>query len=324
MGVRFIGRYRPQGRLKITRSAVAPIFTSLPSITYSTLYVGDTYTAVDGGVLPLNAIVTRRWLLDGVQIGTGSTIVPVASGSLVLEVTASNSVGSVVETTSPLTITYRAPSFSVLPSISPNGGPMGTTFTGNDGSFANGSVSARAWLFNGTSVNGATTASYTSDGIGSLVYRVTLSGPGGSLVRDSTAITVTSVPAKLNPPSWAIATGNLGTFAEGTSVSIPLLVTDPENNVATYEVIGGTLPDGTSLNMFSGVISGTLAEVVQDTVYTFSIKVTDRTNLTLTGTFSINVANVKTTVTWETDNSQPLADIAPGVPVNVSLGASSN
>jgi hypothetical protein len=408
MGIRIKGQYKPVGMIKFRRSLIAPVFAVLPSITYNTLLVGDTFTANDGTASPANAVVSRRWLLDGEQIGTGSFVVVEVPGSLVLEVTYTNGAGSVTETTSAIDIDYaelvfstlpsisypdlfvgstftavdgewtplnadmerrwllggveigtdetvtpeaggiltlevtisnpggsltktasitiaaHQPAFTVDPSISPNGGPMGTTFTGNDGTYQYGTVTSRSWLFDGQVINGATTDTYISDGIGQVSYRVTITGAGGTLTKTSTAVSSTSVPEKLNPPVWATQTGNLGTYAEGTAISIPLLVTDPENNVQKYEITSGALPNGTTINLTTGLISGTLAEVVTDTVYTFTVKVTDRTNLTLTGTFSINVANVKTTVVWETDNSSDLAQPAPGETITVALGATSS
>lgn len=408
MSIKFTGRYIPTGKIRMRRNAVAPIFTALPSISFNNLYASSTFTAVDGTFVPNNAVVSRRWLLNGVEIGTGSTIIPNAIGNLSLEVTISTSGGFVTETTdsiaivfeplvfttlpsitypnllvgstftavdgvwtpanatmvrnwyldnvlighdatvtpegagvlrldivisngggsltrsSNISINYQAPVFNTNPSISPNGGPMDALFTGSDGEYQYGTVSSRMWLLNNEVIPGATTSTYTPDGMGPLVYRVTVTGPGGSVTRSSSPVTITAIPEKLNPPTWNMQTGNLGTFAEGTSISIPLLASDPENNIQKYEVISGALPNGTSLNLITGMISGELAEVVADTVYTFTIKVTDRTNLTLTGTFTINVANVKTTVLWGTDNTESLAEPAPGEPVSVTLEASSS
>jgi hypothetical protein len=408
VGIRISGRYIPSGKIKFSRSAIPPTFATLPNVSYDNLFVGSTFTATDGTWLPANAIATRRWLLDGVSVGTGTSVIINAPGSLVLEVTVTNAAGFIVESTSAIDVDYEPvafttlpsisypdlyvgstftavdgewtpadadmerrwlldgveigtdetvtpesggiltlevtisnpggsltrtasitiaahqPAFTVDPSISPNGGPMGTTFTGNDGTYQYGTVASRMWLLDGNTINGATSNTYVSDGIGSLTYRVTVTGDGGSLTKTSSAVSSTSVPEKLNPPTWNTQTGVLGTFAEGTAINIPLLVSDPENNVQKYEIISGALPDGTNLNLTTGVISGTLAEVITDTVFTFTVRVTDRTNLTLTGTFSINVANVKTTVTWTTDNSSDLAQPAPGEFVNITLGATSS
>jgi len=199
---------------------------------------------------------------------------------------------------------------------------MGTTFTGDDGTVHPGSVIKREWVLNGVLINGQTTNTYVGDGTGDLVYRVTASSFGGDTVGESPPVTVTSIPSKLNPPEWQTLPGLLGTFAEDTSVSIPVQATDDDNNISIYEITDGELPPGLSINMFSGVISGHIAEVTEDTTFTFTVKVTDRTDLTLTGEFSINVVNVKTTVTWNTE-SGTVSDIAPGVPINVSLGAQS-
>lgn len=216
------------------------------------------------------------------------------------------------------------PAFTVQPAIAPNGGAMGATFTGDDGKVRGATVTKREWLFNGVPIQGQTTNSYVSDGSGVLTYRVTATGRGGTVVATSAPVTVTVNPAKLNAPTWRYAPGLLGTFAEGSSVNIPILADDKDNNIATYGISSGQLPNGLSIDMFSGVISGTLGEVSADTSYTFEVMVTDRTNLSVKGKFTINVSNVKSTVTWQTSNAQPVAETSPGQPVNINLGASSN
>lgn len=323
MSIRFTGRYVPGGLLKMKRGLLAPIFSVLPSITYTKLETGSTFTANAGSFTPGNADVTYSWKINGTEVGIGSTFIPVTSGSLTLTVKVTNGAGSTSHTTPALTIIFPAPTFTTNPSIAPNGAPMGTLMTGNDGVFTDGIVTARVWLLNNVPLTGATQATYIPDGIGNLTYRVTVTGNGGTITRTSTPVVITSVPEKLNAPTWNMATGNLGTFAEGSSISIPLLTSDPENNVQSYEVVNGSLPNGVTLGLMTGVISGSLAEVTEDTVYVFTIRVTDRTNLTLIGNFSISVANVKTTVTWQTSNSADLANPAPGQPVTVKLEATS-
>jgi len=199
---------------------------------------------------------------------------------------------------------------------------MGTTFTGDDGAVHAASITTREWVLNGVVIDGQNTNTYVGDGTGDLVYRVTAVGRGGTVVGESSPVTITSIPTKLNPPEWQTLPGLLGTFAEDSSVSIPVQATDEDNNISTYEITGGELPPGLSINMFTGLISGHIAEVTQDTTFTFTVKVTDRTDLSITGEFSINVANVKTTVTWDTE-SGTVSDTAPGVPINIKLGAQS-
>ena len=47
-------------------------------------------------------------------------------------------------------------------------------------------------------------------------------------------------------PIWTTAAGLLGTFNEGSSVSISVSATDEENNSLTYSVTSGSLPGGLS------------------------------------------------------------------------------
>jgi hypothetical protein len=157
---------------------------------------------------------------------------------------------------------------------------------------------------------------------------VNSSSPAGSLARRFVGrlrnISLTAITNEaFNAPTWAMQTGNIGTYIENSTISLPLQVFDSENNVQKYEITSGALPGGLSLNKSTGVISGTISPVTQDTVYTFTVKVTDRTKLTLFGTFTINVVNSSTTVNWYTSNSSDLAMPAPGEPVNIQLDAKS-
>lgn len=325
MSIRITGRYIPVGKIRMRKAIVAaPEFLTQPSIQHADNYVGTVFTAVPGTFTPPNATVSYRWLLGGVQVSTATTYTPVAAGSLVLEVTLTTSGGTVKVTTAALVIIFRPPVFTVQPSISPNGGTMGTTFIGQDGTYSNATTVVRQWLLNGQPINNQTTNNYVSDGTGSLTYRITLTGQGGTVSATSPAVTVTASVTPQHAPRFTVAPGLLGTFAEGSSVSIPIPAADDENNIQTFAITSGQLPGGLVIDMFSGVISGTLAEVTQDMSYDFEVTVTDRTNLSVKGTFTIKVANVKTTVTWQTDNSQSLAMPAPGQPVNVSMGATSS
>lgn len=410
MSIKIKGRYRPKGRIVFTRPlASIPVFLTQPTIESADLYSDSTFSANVGTFTPPSAVPTYRWLLNGVSISTNPTVVPNVAGSLALEVRLATTLGFVIATTDPVTVTvfpapqaitqpsispqtadfeqtftasdgtysngtvisrqwfnngepifaaqgtslvpmvpgnltYQVtvsgrggtqtytsntavstiplPAFTSQPSISPNGGLMGTTFTGNDGTITGATSVTRQWRLNGINIQGQTGPTYVSDGTGSLTLRVTATGPGGTVTATSPSVTIQPTPVVQNAPEFVTLPGLLGTFAEGASISIPILVEDVENNVSTWTVVGGELPGGVNLDMFSGVISGQLAEVITDTVFSFRIRVTDRTGLTTEGQFSINVSNVKTTVTWETEEGS-LGDPAPGKPVNIVLGATS-
>lgn len=324
MSVRIIGPYKPMGRLRFRIATTLPVFTVDPTITNADLYSDSVFTANKGVYSPANIAPTYSWKLNGVEVGTGPTIKPGKVGSLTLTVTLTNSRGSVSKTTSPLTIVARPPAFTTQPSISPAGGPMGTVFTGNPGVATNATTITTAWYLNNILINGVTGNTYTGDGIGTLTFKATATNASASVSAVSPGVSVTEAQIPKTAPKFVTAPGLLGTFAEATAVNIPIMATDAENNISTYAITSGAIPGGLTIDPFTGIISGTIAEVIQDTVFTFEVTVTDRTNLSVKGTFTINVANVKTTVTWNTDNSSDLVAPAPGQTVNTSVNATSN
>lgn len=118
-----------------------PVFSILPTVSPKVAVVGATFTASDGTATDTTNY-TRRWLLSGAAIGTASTIVPVTTGNLVLEVTATGSGGSTVATSvastvaAKLTITGTPPravrdaTFSFVPTVSGGAGTKVFSLTG--------------------------------------------------------------------------------------------------------------------------------------------------------------------------------------------------
>jgi len=93
-------------------------------------------------------------------------------------------------------------------------------------------------------------------------------------------------------PTWTTASGSIGTFAEGDSVSVTVVAADEENNSVTYSLANGSsLPTGLSLNSSTGVISGTLPAISSTTTYTFTINASDGSNSVTPRTFSITSNN---------------------------------
>jgi hypothetical protein len=77
--------FSPRGNVVTIVSAAVPTFTSNPSISPQGGNVGGTFSGIDGAMSNGGSILSRRWLLNGTSIGSGTTIVPAAAGSLVLE-----------------------------------------------------------------------------------------------------------------------------------------------------------------------------------------------------------------------------------------------
>jgi hypothetical protein len=169
----------------------APVFTSQPSISPAGGPVGTTFTA-DNGAANNATSYARRWLLSGVPGGTGATVTPGQTGSLVLEVTATGPGGSAIATSAPVAVTVPAPAFVEAPSISPNSGRVGDTFTADDGVASNAASIARRWLLSGTAIGtGVTVAPMEA---GSLVLEVTATGPGGAATANSAAVAIDAAP----------------------------------------------------------------------------------------------------------------------------------
>lgn len=107
-------------------------------------------------------------------------------------------------------------------------------------------------------------------------------------------------PAVANPPVWETSPGLVGAYNEGDTIDLALIASDPNGDIASYSIQSGSLPDGVSLNAISGHLLGTIGQVGQDTTYTFTARVTDRTNLFADQQFNIVVKDKGTQVNWVT------------------------
>jgi hypothetical protein len=104
----------------------------------------------------------------------------------------------------------------------------------------------------------------------------------GNAVRSTNAIlTVSDIPA------WSTASGSLGTYSGGGSVSVSIAATS--DSAITYSVLSGSLPNGLSLNSSTGMISGTESGASADTTYTFTIRATDAESQIADRSFSITI-----------------------------------
>ena len=94
-------------------------------------------------------------------------------------------------------------------------------------------------------------------------------------------------------PVFVTAAGSLGSVTEDGSASFTVEATDPESAGAVrYDVVGGSLPSGLSLNTATGAITGTAPLVAADTTSTFTIQASDVDSNVSLREFSITVTNV--------------------------------
>ena len=102
-------------------------------------------------------------------------------------------------------------------------------------------------------------------------------------------------------PTWVTASGSLGSFANGSTVSIQLSASDPEGIQIEYTVAnGGALPNNLTLS-YTGLLSGTLTAPVG--TYPFNIRASDGPFYT-DQSFSIIVEETPVPPVWQTASGQ--------------------
>jgi len=104
--------FSPRGNVVTIVSSAVPAFTSNPSISPQGGNVGGTFSGIDGAMSNGGSILSRRWLLNGTSIGSGTTVVPSDAGSLVFENTGT---GNVVATSTAVTVAAVSPTLALSP-----------------------------------------------------------------------------------------------------------------------------------------------------------------------------------------------------------------
>jgi hypothetical protein len=107
-------------------------------------------------------------------------------------------------------------------------------------------------------------------------------------------------PAVANPPQWETPSGLIGVWNENDNIDFALIASDPNGDIQSYALQSGTLPSGVSLNTISGHLLGTIGQVGQDTTYTFTARVIDKTGLFADQQFNLVVKDTGTMVAWQT------------------------
>jgi len=116
---------------------------------------------------------------------------------------------------------------------------------------------------------------------GSTNYKIRIeNGDGGAVMSSSVAF------ASSLAPTFSTSNGSLGTIAAESSPSIS--VSASSDSAITYAITSGALPTGLSLNTSTGAITGT-ETAGTNTIYNFTITVTDVELQTVDGVFSITV-----------------------------------
>jgi len=104
--------FSPRGNVVTIVSSAVPAFTSNPSISPQGGNVGGTFSGIDGAMSNGGSILSRRWLLNGTSIGSGTTVVPNSAGSLTFENTGT---GNVIATSTAVTVAAVSPTLALSP-----------------------------------------------------------------------------------------------------------------------------------------------------------------------------------------------------------------
>jgi hypothetical protein len=88
-------------------------------------------------------------------------------------------------------------------------------------------------------------------------------------------------------PVWTTTAGKIASIDEQVAYSLQLEANTSDSTAITYSVIAGSLPAGMQVT-FTGLLTGTPAEVAKRTLYTFVVRATAGTTIT-DRTFSLDV-----------------------------------
>jgi hypothetical protein len=107
---------------------------------------------------------------------------------------------------------------------------------------------------------------------GSYEFTLSATSNGETATRTFSAnVTVNSAPV------WVTAAGSLGSQFDNTLASVQLEAVDPEGTPVSYSVLTGSLPRGLTLQSNTGLLSGRLSSVTDDTNFFFTVRASDGT-----------------------------------------------
>ncbi|BAQ94051.1 tail fiber protein [uncultured phage_MedDCM-OCT-S28-C10] len=113
-------------------------------------------------------------------------------------------------------------------------------------------------------------------------YKLRVENPDGLSVLSSSNILTVS-----DAPTFSTDAGSLGELAAGGSTAFA--VAGSSDSTVAYSKTSGALPSGYSLNTSTGAITGTENAATQETIYNFTITLTDAEAQTSSRAFSITV-----------------------------------
>ncbi len=224
-------------RISVAVSVSAALLA--PQITAATIApgagrVGDSFSVAVTAIGEPAPELSYQWRIEGVAIGgaTGNTFVPALTGSLSVQVTASNAAGSDTLEAAPVTVAaaLAAPTIANI-TIAPSTGRVGNAFTGVAEVMGEPAPEvAFQWLLDGIALEGAIGPSFVPAATGALSLRVTARNSQGEALRESAPVLLEPAleAPRLMAASISPETGRVGDIftvsANATGMPAPTLV----------------------------------------------------------------------------------------------------
>ena len=277
----------------------APTITTQPQNQSVTAGATATFTVVASGSAPL----TYQWSKNGTTI-TGATSASYTTPATVsgdngstFSVQVSNSAGSATSSTASLTVTTAsvAPTITTQPQNQSVTAGATATFT----VVASGSAPLTyQWSKNGTTITGATGASYTTpatvSGDNGSMFSVRVSNSAGSATSSTASLTVTTASVAptitTQPQPQSVTVGATATFAVVASGSAPLTYQWSKNGTA---IAGATSASYTTPATVSG-----------DNGSSFTVQVSNSagSSMSTMATLTVNTGSVAPTIINQPQN----------------------
>ncbi len=230
------------------------------------LYEGANYVGFESPALTGDQI----WVLPSADGSAGQVLKTNGSGTLSF-VDQSTNTNPTVSSISPSTITNSATNITIT----------GSQFVSVPQVEAISSTGAITSANSVTFTNATTLVAnftLTTDG----TYFLRIENNDGLAVRSSSSLLTVS-----DAPTWNTASGTLGTFSAGGSVSATISASG--DSTIAYSIVSGSLAGGLSLNTSTGAITGTESGASATTTYTFTARATDAESQTADRSFSITI-----------------------------------
>ena len=247
------------------------------------------------GNRPANQALTANDIADGIVTNdklagsiSNNKLLPLANSTLVNDAVTYNSVTVALGASGSIDVGDAAPTFTSISPATINNQTSIITITGTG--FASIPLVEAVNTTSGARIT-ASAVGFTSATTLTATFTISIDGtyfihiqnPDGGAVNSGSALTVS------DGPTWTTAAGSLGTFAANSAISETVEATEGSQTI-TYALTSGSFPGGLSLDVNTGVISGTESGATETTLYSFNITATDPQSQTANRDFTMTIS----------------------------------